>query len=181
MNGTLSDSLKTTSTMAGATRNQLDILKQEQADRTVQLAKKPKLRFILGGIPVPEAFNAVHPPVFTIREQSDTSMTFDASILNEGTASATKGQFRVVVGATDVTLTGLPTPIQAIEPPDNPFRTYLFNFDYIRPHVNMPVTLTFSFPKGRAPFTVVFNVDADEIETATPLGTVEFRPRTPTN
>lgn len=182
MNDKLKGSLTATGTMASATRKQLKILEQEQADRTAQLAKKPRLLLSIGSIPLmPGPFNALHYPSFPIREQTDTSMTVDSGIVNQGNASATRVQLRVIVDATDVSLSANANLIQTNEPPDNPFRTSLINLDLIRPNVNVPITLTFFFPKGRAAFQVIFNVDADQIETATPLGVLTVSPRKPVN
>ncbi len=178
MNTTLTDSLRTGGKMVGAASKQLNILQQEQAERAAQLAKKPQLELALGNSLLPLVFNAVHPPSFPAREHTDTSSTFDARILNAGNAAATKMQFRVILLATDVTFSAL-NAMQTPEPPDSPSRTYLMNIDILRPGVNLPMTMTFTFPKGRAPFQVMFNADADEIQTATPLGTVLINPQTP--
>jgi len=180
MNTTLDDSLKTSGKMVGAASKQLDILQQEQAERAAQLAKKPQLQLAIGNLFVPAVFNAVHPPSFQIREQTDTTMTFDARIQNAGNTAATRVQFRVVLLASDVSFSAI-NAIQTLEPPESPSKTYLINFDIIRPSVNIPMTMTFTFPKGHAPFQVIFNVDADEIQTATPLGMVLLTPRTPVN
>jgi hypothetical protein len=180
MNTTLNDSLKTSGKMVGAASKQLDILQQEQAERAAQLAKKPQLQLAIGNLFVPAVFNAVHPPSFQVREQTDTTMTFDASILNAGNAAATRVQFRVVLLASDVSFSPL-NAIQTPEPPESPSKTYIINIDIIRPSIKIPMTMTFTFPKGHAPFQVVFNVDADEIQTATPLGMVLLAPRTPVN
>lgn len=182
MSDTLRESLKTNSAMAGATHKQLDILQQEQADHAAQLAKKPKLQLYIGSVPViTGTFNALRPPAYPIREQTDTSMTFDSSILNQGKASATRVQVRVVINAKDVSFSVPGNVTRANEPPDNPFQTWLINIDLIRPNVNIPMTLTFSFPKGHAPFEVAVNVDADELETGTPLGNFTLVPRKPAN
>ncbi len=171
MSDTLRDSLKTSSGMASATHKQLNILEQEQADRAAQLARKPKLQLHIGSVPLSIGpFNVLHPPTYPIREQTDTSVIFDSSIMNAGTAPATRVQLRAVVFATDVSFSSNANLIRPNEPADNPFQTSIINIELIRPHVNMPMTLSFSFPKGRAPFQVLFNVDADEIEAGTPLG-----------
>jgi hypothetical protein len=182
MSDTLRDSLKTSSGMASATHKQLNILEQEQADRAAQLARKPKLQFHIGSVPLnPGPFNVIHPPSFPVREQTDTSVIFDSGITNAGNAPATRVQLRVVVFATDVSLSSDANLIRPNEPADTPVRTSVINIDLIRPHVNMPMTLSFSFPKGRTPFQVLFNVDADEIETGTPLGELIITPRKPSN
>jgi len=126
-------------------------------------------------------FNVLHPPTFPIREQTDASMALDSTIVNAGNAPATRVQLRVVMFATDVSFSSDANLIRPNEPADNPVRTSVINIDLIRPHVNMPMTLSFSFPKGRAPFQVLFNVDADEIETGTPLGEFIITPRKPSN
>jgi hypothetical protein len=182
MNDTLRDSLTRTGTMATASRKQLSILEKEQADRTAQLAKKPKLQLFIASVPVVTGpFNALHPPAYPVRDQTDTSVTFDSGILNQGTASATRVQVRVVVLATDVSFSATGNLSRASEPPDNPFKTWLINIDLIRQNVNLPMTLIFSFPKAHAPFEVVINVDADEIETGTPLANFTITPRKPAN
>jgi len=173
MNDTLRGSLKTSSSMASATDKQLNILEQEQSDRAALLARRPKVQLYIGSVPLSNGpFNVLHLPTFPVREQTDTLITFDSNLVNAGNASATRAQLRVVVFATDVSFSSNANFIRPNEPADNPVRTSVVNIDLIRPHVNMPMTLSFSFPKGRAPFQVLFNVDADEIETATPLGSL---------
>jgi hypothetical protein len=182
MNDKLQGSLTTTGTMASAARKQLKILEREQADRTAQLAKKPKLQLYIESIPVITGpFNALHAPSYPVREQTDTSITFDSSLRNEGNASASRAQLRVVVNATDVSFQPNVRFTRPSEPPNNPYETFLIPVDVIRPNVDVPMTLTFMFSKGRSPFQVIFNVDADEIETATALGTLTITPRKPVN
>ena len=139
MSGTLQDSLKTSSTMAGATRKQLEILQQEQAARAAQLTRKPNLRLYIGHTPLIGAPN--DPPA---RAQTDTSTTFDCELVNEGTAAATKPLLRVIVGTYDVSLestanfTLLPEQPNILGP-----HTYLLDTDTIRAGVHMLIPLTF--------------------------------------
>lgn len=174
-NDTLQASVKQTKDMAVATQEQLVILKQEQASRQAQLAKKPKLELYIGALPLDTFFKVS----LKEREQTDTSVLFDFSLKNSGDAAATRGWLRVFVRAKDVTVQCNCQVMPTGEPPDSPERTFLIPFEVLRPNVRIPISITFTYPKGQKPFDVSFNVDADEISTATPLGSMTVRPREP--
>jgi hypothetical protein len=60
-------------------------------------------------------------------------------------------------------------------------KVFIYPLDHLRPGIQFPMKLTFTYPKGHAPFQVVFNVDANEIKPTTPLGGFIVIPRQPTN
>jgi len=182
MSETLRDSFKTSSTAARAMREQLNILQQEQAERTAQLAKKPKLQLSIGQVPVIIGpFNTLRLPNYPVREQTDTSITFDLRLFNAGTAPATRLTFRITVWSSDVSVQSSEPLTQLNEPPGSPTKTTIIPIETVRPRVNIPMTLTLTFPKGHDPFDVDFTADANEIETGTPLGAVKVTPRKPAN
>ena len=180
-NDKLQASLTTTGSMASATRKQLSILQQEQAERAAQLAKKPKLQLYIGPSPLMPGPNFPNPLTYPARDHTDTSITFDSTLRNEGSAPASRLVLRVTLLATDVSFSSNAASARATEPPDNPFHTSFITVDVLRPHAKVPITMTFSFPKGRAPFQVLFTADADEIETGTPLGSLTITPRKTAN
>jgi hypothetical protein len=171
MDDSLRSSLKTTGTMASTTRNQLQILREEQASRVAQLAKRPKLALYVGDVPV----NGL-PVSFKPRTVSDTSISFDFRLVNEGDARATRPLLRVIVVSKDVTLDSTIPVQRPVEPPDSPSHVFLLQLDNVRPKVSVPMTITFNYPTGTKKFSVGFNVDADEIDAATFLGTVDINP-----
>ena len=116
---------------------------------------------------------------FPIREQTDTSMTLDLNMRNEGDATANKIELRAVILAKDVSLQASGRYERTGEQAESLFHTFLIHIDLLRTKVQIPMTVTFSYPKGQPPFEVYFNVDADEIETATPLGDITVTPRKP--
>lgn len=175
MNTTLQESLKTTDAVAVAAKRQLGIQKQQQEEHLAQLGKKPKIVFYLAGAPL--AIGASLKP----REESDTSATFDCSLMNQGTGNATKVWLRLVVFSKEVTVLSNQRIFPAAEPPNSSFQTLLIPIDFIRPKLNLPFSITFTYPKGQAPFRVNLTVDAEEIETGTPLGELTFAPRKPAN
>jgi hypothetical protein len=176
-NVNLQTNLKQTATMATALREQLKIIQQEQAQRESQLSKKPKLELNIAGV----TLNTTIPVNYKVREQSDTTMAFDFSLANSGNATATKGLVRVLIQAKEVGLT-CSSPFQKlVEEPDSLLHTYIIPFDYLRPRGALPVTITFTFPKSQSPFPVLFNADAEEIETGTFLGQLLVKPRKPLN
>ncbi len=177
MNEKLQASLTATGTMASATHKQLEILKQEQADRIAQQAKKPKLTLYIGVVPASTSFNVNFP----VREQTDTTVTLDLNLRNEGDATANKIEFRAVIFAKDVSLQASARYERTGEQAESQFHTYLIHLDLLRPKVQVPMIVTFSYPKGQPPFQVLFNVDADEIESGTPLGGLTLTPRKPTS
>jgi hypothetical protein len=65
------------------------------------------------------------------------------------------------------------------EEPDSPSHTFLIPFDYLRAAVTLPLSSTFNYPKGQQSFTVIFNVDVDELPAATPLGSITIKPPRP--
>jgi hypothetical protein len=175
MNRSLQQSLTTTNGMAGAMIKQLGILQEDQKNKALQLSRKPKLVLYIGAVPA----DATLKVSFTPRETTDTSLSFDCAFTNEGTASATKPMLRAIIFNKNVTLSssnGVQSPPQPIDATN---RVFLINFPDMRPHIRIPVVLTFTFPKGEKPFEVVFNADADEIETGTPMGAMSITPRKP--
>jgi hypothetical protein len=177
MNEKLQFSVKKTADMAVAMQEQLGILKEEQAGRQAQLAKKPKLELDIGSVPL-DTFFKVN---FKEREQTDTTITFDFTLKNLGDATATKGSIRAIVTAKDVSLRCNCRFELVNEAADSPTHTFLIAFDYLRSKVIVLLPITFSYPKGQKPFDVIFNVDADELPTATPLGNIRITPRQPSN
>jgi hypothetical protein len=176
MNGQLQDSMKNTGDMARAMKQQLKILQDEQSARQSELAKKPRLEIYVENVPL----NSLTGANFEARESTITKLTFDVVLRNSGNAMATKGLLRVIAFAKDVSLaSNMPSqPIYDVEK-DSPQHGILIPFDYIRPNVRIPMSVTFTFPAGQQPFSVYFNVDADEIPTATPLGSMIARPLKP--
>jgi hypothetical protein len=172
MDSSLQSSQTTTAAMASATRKQLQILQAEQASRASQLARKPNLKLYVAGVPANGLTVSFKP-----RSETDTLMSFDFELVNEGNAIATKPLMRVVVDNKQV-LVQSTTPLQTpVESPDSPTRVFLLPLDNIRPRVHMPMTFTFTYPANSKSFGVGFNVDADEIEAGTFLGTISVNPR----
>ena len=82
---------------------------------------------------------------------------------------------RIIAFAKDVTV-DCSSSFQRLYEEPNSTVTILVPFEFIRPGVNIPMALTFNYPKGQAPFVVMFNVDADEIPTGTFLGGLNINP-----
>jgi len=175
MNDSLQASQKTTGAMASSTGKQLKILQQEQADRLTRQAKKPKLVAYAGGAPI-----GIPDTPITVREQSDTTIVLDFMLANEGDAQATAVTFRVGVFANDVSVQSSEAIRELPAPRGSAGRGFVTHIDFIRPKANTRMILTFTFPKGQPPFQVLFNVDANELETGTPLGTLNLVPQKPT-
>jgi hypothetical protein len=176
MNANLQGSLKKTTDMSVAMQKQLKILQDEQAARLAELAKKPKLELYVENVPL-DSFSGVN---FKAREASETKLTFDTFLINSGDATAHKGMVRVIVDVKDVAISASApsTPIPELEK-DDPQHGVLIPFDYIRPGVRIPWTITLTYPAGQQPFSIYFNIDADEIPTATRLGSFTARPPRP--
>ncbi len=179
MNESLQSSLARTGTMTSATQKQLQILQGEQARRLAQLAKKPKLELYISSVLLPP--NGIFPA--KARESTDTQSNYDVILKNSGDATATKGNLRVVVLGKGTWLSSNVQSTRPYEPPDSEIHTFLIPFDYLRPSVQIPMSFTIGYPKGQAgAVMVVWNVDTDELPTATPLGTlVVIPPETPVN
>jgi hypothetical protein len=158
------------------TRKQLGILQQEQSERLTQQSKKPKLELYFGTVLV----DTVQPVNLAPRNQTETQVSYDFMLKNSGNATANKGLVRVIVSSKDVEMSSNGSwrvdsiPIS----PGDTTKVFLLHFDYLRPIATIPLSVTFTFPNTQLPFQVLFNVDADEIATATFLGamTVPLRP-----
>jgi hypothetical protein len=175
-NDNIQANLKQTSAMATALKQQLNILKQQQAQRMVELSKKPEMELYAVAGAAMVNLNATPPVPVPIRSETDTSQTFDLRLRNGGTATALNGVLRAVIFATDVQLQGANFQLLADEA-NTQGRVYTLNFDRLRPGINTPAAITITFPKGRQPFTVLFNVDDDESDSGTILGALNIAPR----
>jgi hypothetical protein len=84
---------------------------------------------------------------------------------------------RVIVDAKDVSITSTSPsqPIPEVQK-DDPQHGVLIPFDYVRSGARVAWIVSFTYPAGQQPFSVYFNVDADEIPTGTPLGSMIARP-----
>jgi hypothetical protein len=172
----MNDSLQSS---AGAARNQLHILQQEQADTLAQRSKKPKLGLVLGGY----ALDSMRPPPKVIaRAETDTSMTLDFLLLNSGSATAHAAIIRVLVWDKEVGLQGEGTLMLTAVPPtgvNDRAQVYTAAIGNLRDRNSLILPLTFTFPKGHKTFGVTIYADADEIETGTPLATLDISPGSP--
>jgi hypothetical protein len=158
--------------MASATRKQLKILSQEQAERQAQLAKKPALKLYVGNTPLSGISFPIRP-----RTETDTALSLDFNLTNDGSAVATKPLMRAIVDSKFVSMTSTTRLEKAVEPPASPYHVFLLSLDDIRPRATVVMTLTFTYPAETKLFSVSFSVDANEIETGTPLGSITVNPR----
>ncbi len=157
----------------------LTIAQQQETDRLAQLAKKPELVLFVGHVPLAKAHGAVKPS-----QETDISATFDFVLRNGGEAGAHKVIFRALVPPDDISVmsnTPFSPMYSASDLPDRPVRAFLCPLESLRAKNYTQITLIFQFPKGHAPFQAVFNVDADEIKSDTPLGVLTITPRKSTN
>jgi hypothetical protein len=175
MDETLRSSQEMTGAMVSATRQQLKILAQEQANRLAQLAKKPRLVLHYGdnGPPLGSAGGFNIKP----RKETDTSMTMEVSLVNEGDAIATSPTLRIVAPRA-VTVVSTPLVMQGpvSGSPDSDDHAYLGNLINLRPRVRVPLTITFTYPAGTKTFHITFTADADEIGTGVLIGGFDFVP-----
>jgi hypothetical protein len=119
-NGNVQVTLEQTKKMATALTQQLDILKQEQAARLAELAKKPSLEMYVGDVPLKSIGVAIPE-----KEQTDTSNSYNLHVKNGGTAAATNGELRIIIQGTDIQLQ-ISEPSQELPPEQNsPVRTFL--------------------------------------------------------
>jgi hypothetical protein len=177
MNEKLQTSVQKTGDMAAAMQEQLKILQEEQSSRLAEQAKKPKMELDAGVIPL-NTLIAVSPKP---REESETKVMFDLSLRNIGDAAARNGLLRVIVNAKDVRLE-CSSPYQFLyEEPEATTHVMIVPFQLMRTNSNIAMSITANFPKGQQPFSILFNVDADEISTATLLGGINYRPIKPLN
>ncbi len=175
MNEKLQISVKKTTDMATAMHQQLTILEDEQNRRLAEAAKKPKLELQVGGVDVSTFF----PIPIKTREETDVKSVFSLRLINTGDAPARHGVLRIIVSGKDVSVQSSVPFQKAYEDPDTVMHAILIDFDVLRQHVNLGIDMTLNYPKGQQPFTVMFNVDADELATATSLGAMTVRPRKP--
>ena len=174
MNEKLQSSVKQTTSMVVAMQEQLKILKEEQANRQAQLAKKPKLQIYVGTILLTPT--ALLPA--TARQSTDDRSIYDIVLKNSGDATATKGSLRVILIGKGTWFESTTGANRVYEQPDSEIHTFLIPFDYLRPNVQIPMSFTIGYPKGQQLGVMVnFNVDVDELPAATPLGILIVVPR----
>jgi hypothetical protein len=173
MNTNLQESLKTTDTMAVTTKRQLGILQQDQKDRLAQLAKKPKL--VLYTVEGDTLLLTATSPILP-RQRTETSLTYDFLLKNDGDEDATRVVFRTAIFAADVSLQTSPPSQHTTEPLGWVYHTSTMPIDLIRPNNVLPISLTFTYPKGHPPFRVKLNIDADKLGTGNLLGNLIANP-----
>lgn len=163
-------------TLAEEQSASLKILQQQEGDRLAQAAKKPKPVLYVGHVLLAKPHGPLKPS-----QESDTSAMFDFVLRNVGDANANKIIFRVLVPP-DVGGVSSNTSFFPIYPasdlPDRPVRAFLLPLESLRAKNYVQFSLTFLFPKGHPPFQVMFNADAEEIRSDTPLGVLTITPRT---
>jgi hypothetical protein len=153
----------------------LKIAQQQEADRLAQLAQKPEIVLFVGHVPLAKVHGAVKPS-----QENEISATFDFVLRNDGEAEAHKVIFRALVppdGISVISNTPFSPMYSANDLPDRPVRAFLCPLELLRAKNYTQITLIFQFPKGHAPFQAVFNVDAEEIKSNTPLGVLTITPR----
>jgi hypothetical protein len=176
MNSTLQTSVTKTSNMAAAMKKQLEILQQDQSTRLAEAARKPKLELYIASVPANTFFSV---PLKT-REETDTTSVFEVRLMNNGNAAAHHGILRAIVNAKDVSIVSTTGFQRAYEEKDSTVHVILISFDVIRAKGNFGLDITLTYPKHQAPFNLMFNVDADELDvTGTNLGVVTVKPRKP--
>lgn len=172
MNDKLQISLHKTSDMADAVQTQLRILQEEQSSKQAEEAKKPKLELDAGETPLSTLISVR----LKAREETETRVTFDLLLRNIGDAPARNGTLRAIVLAKDVSLESNSPYNRLFEEPDSTSHIILIPFQVLRSNGVIPLSVSANFPKGQQPFSILFNVDADEISTATPLGGINYKP-----
>jgi hypothetical protein len=172
----LGDMNRALQSSTSTTRKQLGILQQEQSERLTQQLKKPKLELYFGTV----AVNTIEPITLAPRNQTETQVTYDFVLKNSGNATANKGIMRFIILSKDVDMSVSRFMAESV-PADSgdSSKVFMIRFDYIRPLERFPITVTFTFPKTQPSFQVFFNIDADEIATATVLGAMRV-PLSPT-
>ena len=151
-----------------------EILQQQEADREAQLAKKPVLALFVGHARLDKPHGPLKP-----RQEADSSVTYDFVFQNVGDATANKIYFRALVPP-DVFLMASAPNVPANDLPDRPVHAWVWFYpEALTPKGYVEITITFTFPKGYAPFQVAFNADSLEIRSETPLGLLTITPPTP--
>jgi hypothetical protein len=174
MNGNLQDSSTKTGVMAAASQKQLRILQDEQTSRLTQLSKKPKLEIYVGSIQLrPEMVLPAN-----ARQSTDDRSVYDIILKNSGDATATKGMLRVIVSGEGTWLECSSGANRVFEEPGSQVHSYLIQFEFLRPNVQIPMALTIGYPKGQQFAGMVnFNVDVEELPAGSPLGVLVVLPQ----
>jgi hypothetical protein len=172
VNDKLQNSLKETAGLTTAMREQLKILQDQQAAQQAILARKPKLELFVGDVPL----NSPTPLSVPTLERTTTKTSWKMTLLNSGDATATRGTLRAIALAKGVTLDCSAAFERVFQPDSDGTHTILIPFVYDRPHVNIPMSLTANYSPGQGVFTIIFNVDADEIPSGTQLGAMIVTP-----
>jgi hypothetical protein len=142
-----------------------------------EAAKKPELELQVGNIPVKTFFKVG----IKAKEETDTKCVFAVRLFNKGDAPAQHVMLRVIVNGKDVSVQSSSAFQNLYEDVDSEGHAIIMSVDTVRPHVNVGMDITFSYPKGQKPFSVLFNADVDELPSPTALGTMSVTPHPPTN
>jgi hypothetical protein len=178
MNTNLQNSSTKTGVMARASQKQLAILEDQQAKSLAEAARKPQLRLYVGSVLLNSASNTN----LKSREETDTSVAFDVLFQNAGNKTATAPLLRIITSDKDIGVASSNGRVNQPElAPDMTGRVNLIQFDNMRAGISLSFELTISYSKGHHPFNVIFNCDADEIQTGTPIGSITVTPRQTTN
>jgi hypothetical protein len=178
MNTNLQVSSTKTAAMARASQKQLAILQDQQAKSLAEAARKPQLRLYVGSVLLNSASNTN----LKSREETDTSVAFDVLFQNAGNKTATAPLLRIITSDKDIGVASSNGRVNQPElAPDMTGRVNLLQFDNMRAGISLSFELTISYSKGHHPFNVIFNCDADEIQTGTPIGSITITPRQTTN
>jgi hypothetical protein len=178
MNADLQQSLKLSGSMTSAIQTEAKIVQDQQAKSLAEAARKPQLQLYIGSVLLNSASNTDLKP----REETDTSAAFDVSFRNWGNKTATAPLLRIVTTDKDIMVQSSNRRVTQPElPPDAPglvnLLQFLLQFDNMRAGITLSFELTISYSKGHRPFNVIFSCDADEIQTGTPLGSIQVTPR----
>lgn len=170
-NKELQDSVQNSHDATIASRSQLKLMADEQNRLSAERSKAPKLVVYVNGLPLVGSPRSIIP-----RKITPTRAVVEIQLINDGNKKATSGTFRTVVFSNEVTIENSAPSQPLHEIAGNSGHSLLTHFDFLRPKVNIPMTITLSYPKSQTKFSVQFAVDTDETGDVVLLGALDIDP-----
>jgi len=151
MNDKLQAALKVTGAMSAVARRQLALIEEEQGRQKQEREKKPKIILLSGRLDL-KSESTERP---WIESSGPNYITYHLRVVNGGTLSPKDSSLRFSILDSDqarVSLTCQSQPcFESSEVLTGP-REYFLALPAISPHNFIPVSVTVTFPPGRAPF-----------------------------
>jgi hypothetical protein len=158
--------------MNTAMQNQLDILRQDQRQRLKELAKKPQIRLLSGGVPLDSL--PLHP--ISAKELTATNATYEFVLTNVGDANAKNFYVHIGTHNKNVILSADNASQKLLMPSDqNVSSAISLPLQIIIPDGQLALVIRCQYPAGTKPFDVQFWANGENVPNVS-LGSINVTP-----